>query len=324
MAINSIDTDIIRALTNHNQYVSGEKLGNRLHLSRNTVWKHICKLRSAGYIIEASPRKGYRLVSSPNIISSESLAASLQTNIIGTEIIVVDSAESTNDLLKQLAKNNINEGLVVTAKYQTQGKGRRGRTWCSNPGGLYFSVLLRPKLPLTEVAKITLLAGITVVEILRSMYGLPAVLKWPNDVLVNGKKICGILVELSADSESVHHVIVGVGINCNQSSDSWPPALCHIATSLATETNNTIDRKQLLEQILAHLEHYYLRFREDKNFLLKLARQYTSLLGKTVQVITNNETYIATAIDISENGALIVQKQDGCRFSLWAADVSIC
>ncbi len=322
--MNRSDVEIIKALTNKKDYVSGEKLGRTLNVSRNTIWKHILKLKEDGYIIETSPKKGYRLISSPDIITSEAVAAALTTELIGNQIIVVDKINSTNELAKIQAKAGADAGLVVIANEQSQGRGRRGRIWHSQPGGLYFSILLRPQLPLNEATKITLLTGVTIVETLRKFYHLPAVLKWPNDILIENQKVCGILTELSANIETINYIVIGIGINCNQDPQSWPSDIRETATSLQAVTGTSINRKKLLEKTLTHFEYSYQKFiKGDMRELIDLANQYTPLLGRTIQVITSQETFTAKAIDISDTGALIVETQAGKQMTLWAADVSI-
>lgn len=265
-----------------------------------------------------------QLLLNNDIITSEAVTATLTTELIGCQIIVVSSIDSTNELAKSKAKAGAEAGLVVIANEQSQGKGRRGRIWHSQPGGLYFSILLRPRLPLNEAAKITLLTGVTIVEALRKFYRLPAVLKWPNDILVEGKKVCGILTELSANIETINYLVIGVGINCNQDPHSWPDDISETATSLQAVIGSSVNRKQLLERTLTHLEYRYQEFiRGNMQEVIELARLYSPLLGRTVQVITSQDTFTAKAVDISDTGALIVETQTGKQVTLWAADVSI-
>jgi len=242
---------------------------------------------------------------------------------IENQIITVEETTSTNDLAKHYAKQGASEGLVITAKRQTQGRGRRGRIWHSQTGGLYFSILLRPKLPPTETAKITLLAGIAVVETLREHYGLAAELKWPNDVLINGKKIAGILTEGSISS-SGNYIIVGIGINTNQPAPTLPEPIQPTAGSLVEFINDPLDNQVLLQQFLARFNSHYYPFVQGTHLkLLDLVRKYTSLLGQEVLVVTDQATYRAQALDIADNGALIVEKPDGTKHKLLAADVTV-
>jgi len=237
--------------------------------------------------------------------------------------ISVEETTSTNDLARQFARQGP-EGLVITAKRQTRGRGRRGRSWYSEPGGLYFSILLKPTLPPGEAAKITLAAGVAIVEVLQKLYSLPAELKWPNDVLVSGKKIAGILCERLAHSANASSVIVGIGINTNQTISGLPKQLQATAGSIRSLAGTEVDHDFLLKQILARFDHYYHRLLSgNASQVLDLAKHYTTLFGRTVKVVTETEVFTAKACGISEQGALVIEKTDGSRHELWAADVSI-
>lgn len=323
--INKIAIAILKALNNQVEYVSGTRLSEQLNVSRNAIWKQVSKLREKGYEIEARPRYGYKLINTPMTLDSTGLAASLKTQLIGTNIVTVAKTTSTNDLAKNYAKNGAEEGLVVIATKQTQGRGRRGRQWHSNENGLYCSILLRPRISLDQAAKITLLTGVAVVETLQEHYSVNAILKWPNDVLVNGKKICGILTELSADPEMINYLVIGIGLNTNQKSNLWPKEIAEIATSISIETKQKIKTQNILQQLLAKLEQHYLDFIANDNYdLISLAKQYSALIGKEITVTPNNQAkYNAKAINLDESGALIVEKSDGTIVSLWAADVSV-
>ncbi len=322
--MNPIDIKIIKTLTDKNDYISGAKLGRTLNVSRNTIWKRIEYLRSLGYTIKAIPRKGYLFIGRPENITGQGLAAKLETSLIGKRILVFNDVTSTNDIAKDSAREGAEEGLVVIANRQSQGRGRRERNWDSIPGGLYFSILLRPRLSLDKIGKITLLAGISIVETLRRIYQLRVKLKWPNDVLIDGKKICGILTELSANVENVNYIVLGIGINCNQNTDLWSPQLKQIATSLNKAVGRNIDTTYLSKEILMDFERKYFSFIQgDFDQLIGLVKEYSSFLGQTVQIETTTETYLAKAVDINQEGALIVENQKGERLTLWSADVSM-
>lgn len=319
----STAVNIIKILSRADQPISGTELSKQLGVSRNAVWKQIENLRSNGYEIEARQNLGYRLISTPEQLDKVALQAKLETRTLGQKILVYEQVESTNDIAKDQAKQDAAEGLVVIAKEQTIGRGRRGRTWFSHTGGLYFSILLRPKLALSDVSQITLLAGITIVEVLREHYGLPAMLKWPNDVLIDGKKVCGILTELSADPESVQYVVVGIGINSNQSTQDWPEEITNLATSIRINTGKNVSHTQLLYQILTAFEANYNCFIVQQYPVIMTAKKYSPLLGQQVQIITQDETYLATAVDLDPSGALIIADQNGKKSTIWAADVSL-
>ncbi|HKM17538.1 MAG: biotin--[acetyl-CoA-carboxylase] ligase [Firmicutes bacterium] len=242
---------------------------------------------------------------------------------LGFRIVTVGETTSTNDLAKQYAKHSP-EGLVIRAARQTQGRGRRGRVWHSEPGGLYFSILLKPKLPPAELAKITLVAGVTIVEVLRRRYDLPAELKWPNDVVITGKKVAGILCEGVTHGSDYGSVIVGIGINTNQKITAMPEKLRATAGSLEYFIGSKLDNNVLLQHILRRFGNNYRRLLSgNSRELLSSAREYTTMLGKTVQVITETQVYTGKACDLSEHGALIIENADGSRHELWSADISI-
>jgi BirA family biotin operon repressor/biotin-[acetyl-CoA-carboxylase] ligase len=238
-------------------------------------------------------------------------------------IISFDEVTSTNDVAREHAKGGCPEGLVITAARQTKGRGRRGRSWHSESGGLYFSILLKPNLPSARVSLITLAAGAAVVEVLREQYQLPAELKWPNDVVVFDRKTAGVLCE------GFHHpggssIIVGIGVNTNQPIASLPEPLQAAAGSVRALTGLEVDNDFLLKQILARFKHHYHSLHADGGrSVLESARQYTAMLGKEVTVITETEIYTAIACGLSDQGALVVEKSDGSQEELWAADVSI-
>ena len=322
--MNKIEVNIIKLFEMQNGNLSGTQLSQLLGVSRTAIWKHINNLREQGYIIQAIPGQGYRLINKPDKLTSSEIRAVLETQLLGNQIIALEETDSTNDVAKDYGKQDTAEGLLVIAERQTRGRGRRGRNWLSEPGGLYFSLLLRPKLSLAEVSTITLLVAISIVQVLRKDYQLPAVIKWPNDILIDNRKVCGILTELSADPETIKYLVLGIGLNCNSATDNWPEEIKAIATSLSHVLGYHIDRIKLLNQLLLQLETNYLNFiKGEFGQLIPLAREYSCLLGKNITVNTHHQTYTAKAIDINSDGSLLIQKENGKLTNLWAADVSV-
>lgn len=319
-----LDVQIIKLFAAQDGFLSGAQLSKSLGVSRTAIWKQINSLRKQGYQIEASPGQGYKLIHKPDRLTSSEIKAILETQLLGNKVIYLEATDSTNDIAKEHGKIGTKEGLLVVAERQNQGRGRRGRNWHSEPGGLYFSLLLRPRLSLMEVSTITLLVAVSIVQVLRSDYQLAAQIKWPNDILVNNRKLCGILTELSADPETINYLVLGIGLNCNTKLNDWPAEIQAIATSLSNLLGHQIQREKLLNQILVQLEANYLAF-INNNFakLLPLARKFSCLLGKTITINTHEQTYTAKAIDISADGSLLIEKPDGQRCNLWAADVSV-
>ncbi len=246
----------------------------------------------------------------------------IKTKIIGNQIIFLTETTSTNDIIKNYAQNQEPEGLVVVANSQTKGRGRSGKVWYSQAGGLYFSILLRPQLPLSEIAKLTLLTGVTLVEVLRKHHQLPVLLKWPNDVLINNRKLAGILVEMATSGANAKHLVVGIGINTNQ--QAIDQEIAEIAISMESILNKPIDNKLLLSKILKRFEHNYQLFTAQKyNHFIDLVKKYSATIGRNVTVITEEETYLAKAIDITAKGQLVVEKTNGTRHLINSGEVSI-
>jgi len=241
-------------LKSHPGYVSGEEISKQLGLSRAAIWKHIGELRQQGYRIEASTRQGYKLVSCPDKLFPWEVQAGLGTKTFAQKVYYYETLASTMDEASRLATNAEPEGTVVFAETQTKGRGRMGRTWNSPKGaGVYFSVILRPGLGLSEVARLTLVAAVAVCQALRQVSGVDARIKWPNDILVNGRKIAGILTELQAEMDRVKFVIMGIGINVNTTSRQLPST----AVSLKMAAGRRFSRVAVAQESLRALESWY-------------------------------------------------------------------
>ena len=306
---------ILSILLSSNDFVSGQSLANQLGVSRQAVWKGVNALKEDGYEISSTPNRGYKLVSSPDFLNVEAIKTHLNTELIGREIIVLDSVGSTNDYLKELGNNGCREGVVVTTREQTQGKGRLGRTWLSKRDeNIAFSILLRPKVSPGGIVTVTHLAGLAMCKALRETTGLDCKIKWPNDIIIGKKKLVGILTEMSAEFDAVEFIVIGVGINVGQS--TFPEDISHKATSLWLETGKDFDKNNLLAAVLNELEKVFL----GNNLELSPAAldEYKALcatLGKNVTFTQGGKPVEGTATDISENGELIVSLPGGriCR-----------
>src|ERR1017187_7840841 len=253
------DAKILSALRAHPDGVSGAQLAESLGISRAAVWARIEELRRLDYDIEASPHFGYRLVSFPDALHPDDLLARLgQTKIIGRDIQVFEQTTSTNDVMEKLARDGVKEGVVVFAESQTRGRGRLGRKWISPARkGLWFSVLLRPDLRPQEATQMTVASATALRRAIAAETGLKPEIKWPNDILTGGKKVAGILTEMSAELDHVRHIILGIGVDVNQS--EFPPELRKIATSLKIESGREISRAGLAVEILRELDFDYAR-----------------------------------------------------------------
>lgn len=303
------------------EFTSGEALSDKLGLSRTAVWKHVESLRRLGYRIEASPSRGYRLIEIPDRLTSLELLPLLSTHDIGRTIHYEEQLASTNTLAHTLAHEGGFHGEVVICEQQTEGKGRRGRTWSSPPGvNLYFSVILRPELPPQRAPELTLVTAVAVAETLREA-GAHAEIKWPNDLLVGGKKIAGILTELSADPDAVHFVVVGVGVNLNAAVSDFPPEVRELATSLMAARGQRVPRALFTAALWTRLEHW-LDLHSEKGFepIRTAWLSYAALIGGDVLVKTERREFRGVAEGIDEVGALLVRTPEGLERVL-AGDV---
>lgn len=297
-------------------YVSGEGISNKLGISRNAVWKHINKLRSEGYEIESVTNRGYRLNSSPDIISAEKIQEGLNTEFIGRKIVCMEVTDSTNNAAK--AATGMPDGTLFISEIQTGGKGRLGRAWTSPKGtGIWMSLLLKPKILPSDVAQITLIVGMAVAKSI----GCGAKIKWPNDVVIGTKKVCGILTEMSAEIERVNYVVPGIGINVNI--ESFDSELSEKATSLYIETGEKFERCAIIRAFLEEFEVLYKQFLKDG--IAALAEDYRELcvtIGREVSVIYPNRTVNGKAVDINEEGELIVETENG-KIVVGSGEVSV-
>lgn len=258
--------DLLHMLLNaEGRFVSGEEISRNLSISRTAVWKHVNKLRDMGYEFEAVSRKGYRLVTKPDSIDATALQLALDTTVFGRKAVLLASTLSTQGDVLKLAEQGQAEGAVVIAEEQTGGRGRFGRQWFSPPGkGIWMSVLLRPDLPLQHTPQLTLLTGVAVCRAVRACSGADAGIKWPNDVLIDGRKVCGILLESTVEDHEVRYCIAGIGVDVNFDPEDYPEDLTTIATSLKMETGHPVDRTKLTAAILTELEQlYYLYQKKD-------------------------------------------------------------
>ncbi|WP_227764039.1 biotin--[acetyl-CoA-carboxylase] ligase [Zhaonella formicivorans] len=307
------------------QFVSGEELSRMLNVSRTAVWKHIQALREEGYRIESFSKLGYRLEGVPDKMLPQEIANGLNTKSLGKNIIFFEEIESTNIEAKKRADQHSPEGLMVIAESQTGGKGRLGRSWLSPAGkGLWFSLILRPPISPLEAGQITLVAAIAITQVLREQYFLPAGIKWPNDILLNSKKVCGILTEMKAEADAVNYLVLGIGINVNLQEADFPEDVRTTATSLAIEQGRQLNRVKLLQTILEALEKLYYSYLEDGfGPVLELWKSYNVTLGKEVKITTWQNTLSGKAVDVDAAGGLVVLLPDGSSQTFYSGDVTL-
>jgi len=307
LQVNQMRAHILKTLRERGNYVSGERLSKQLGISRVSVWKHIRNLRQDGYVVEASPR-GYRLVSSPDLLLP------CEFPEVERKIHHFGEIDSTMIVARELAKRGVEEGTVVIAESQFHGRGRLTRGWLSPEGGIYFTIILKPKISPAYAPRINLMASVAVARAIREVCGLKAELKWPNDVLIKGKKVCGILAEMEAEVDAINFINLGIGINVNASIPQYEKG----ATSLKDELGEEVPRKELLKAVLKEINKQQALLTEDK--LLREWKNLSVTLNKQVRIITLGGEVMGRAIDIDSNGALVLRSEDGSLRSIIAGD----
>lgn len=316
-----MEEKILRIFSRHKgTYVSGEEISKELGVSRASIWKHIETLRELGYEIEASPHLGYKLIARPDRLIPEELKDNLKTKFLGRKILAYESLDSTNETAYQVAEKGEKEGTVVIAERQKKGKGRQSRHWTSPKGGIYLSCILKPDIEPKEVAKITLVSAVAVCASIREVANVPAMIKWPNDIIISTRKVCGILTEMKAEQDKVDFVIVGIGVNADMSTSLLPKG----ATSLAKESDNKVSKVALAKKILENLEHYDAIFKKDGfNKIRNEWRNFSATLGHQVKIHCHEEKIEGQALDVDKDGALVVRLDSGLQRRVLSGDVII-
>lgn len=325
----ALRADLLRLLKeNSSHYVSGEQICRQLGVSRTAIWKQVEILRNMGYEIDARSNAGYRLVSVPDRLYPEEVGAGLGTSVIGREMRYAPSVGSTNEVAKEWAREGAPDGGVFIAEEQGAGKGRLGRAWFSPAGkGLWFSVVMRPRINPADVPQITMVAAVAVARAVYKETGLTAGIKWPNDLLVGGgrrRKLCGILTEMNADMDRVNYAVLGVGLNVNVTREDVPRELRDIVASVAMETGKKINRVKLLQAVLRELDHWYQEWLA-RGFkpVLEQWKDWNVTLGRRVKVTTLKEVVEGRAEDVDENGSLVVRLDSGGLKRFMAGEVSL-
>ncbi len=307
-----------------NCWISGEIMRQTLGISRNAVSKHIRALRDKGYEIESSTKKGYRLDTPQDLIIPEELLDGINTRVFGRqEILCFKETDSTNSQARTLADNGASEGTLVLAESQTLGRGRKGRTWFSPKGeGVFISMILRPLMSPMDSSRLTLLAAVALAEALIDSTGLEIRIKWPNDLLCNGRKVAGILTELSTDMDAVNHVIIGLGLNVNTPRRSFPVDLRKKASSLLVESGQPHSRCKITQLFLERFEGHYDAL-VDHGFppLLSRWKSLSDSIGKKFRVEMIDKTLTGTIQDVDSNGFLILEDEKGVRHSILSGDI---
>ncbi len=320
---------------NQGKFVSGEMLSSMFGVSRTAVWKHIRELRKDGFVIESSSKKGYVLQTSPDILDPFEIAQKLSTEVIGKCILRLDSVDSTNNYAKIKASEGCEDGTTVIAETQTSGRGRLGREWdSSDKKGIWMSVILMPDIAPEEAQIITLAVSVAVVKAIKSVTGIETAIKWPNDVILDGKKVCGILTEMNTEIDRINYIVVGIGVNVNHEKADFPEELKDKAVSLKIFSEDSAqgekvlcenyERNMIIASILFELEQKYSKIK--KGFFKDIIEEWklhSATIGKEVKAISRNAEYIGVAIDVAPDGKLIVRCSDGETREVASGEISV-
>lgn len=311
-----LEAEILRKLKHARGFVSGQRLAEELSVSRMAVWKAVERLKAEGYRIEAKAKKGYRLVNlKSDLLNAMEIQHELGTKTIGGEVFCLKESESTMDEVRRLSSRG--EGLTVIAERQTCGRGRLGRSWHSPSGGIYLSILLKPKIQPQKVPCLSLLGGLAAAETLRSLYRVDARLKWPNDVVCGEKKLCGVLVEASVEHDIVHYAILGVGVNLNVA--GFPRSLRGKACSIQMLLERKVSRLEFVREFLRRLDGWYQVFlREGCRPVVEAWSRLSATLGRKVEVKLPRAAFRGVAEALDEDGALILRLPKGGRVKVFA------
>lgn len=316
---------ILNLLKNNEDFISGQHISEKLNVSRTSVWKYINMLKEEGYLIESVSKKGYKLLKSPDILTENEITPYLNTKYIGNKIIHFHTINSTNTKAKELASLGEENGTIILSEEQTLGKGRLGRQWCSPKGkGIWLSLILKPDLDPINASKITQIGAAALCKSFIEI-GIPSFIKWPNDIVINNRKVCGILTEMNGELNRINYIILGIGINVNIDMDDLPEELKDTASSLKIESGKTIDRRKLAALILNNFELLYNELLNEChiNSSIDICRKNSILLNKQIRIINKNSTKIAKALDLDNEGRLIVQLEDGTVDTIISGEVSI-
>ena len=319
---------VLEILDGAGRPVSGEVLSEKLGISRSAVWKHITELRNMGYDIQASQKEGYVLNKTSNRLLPYEVYKHLRTSFIGRKMRYFERTPSTIWIARKLAEDgNVEDlhGMMVIAEEQTGGVGRLGRSWASPAGGLWITLILTPNIPIEQLYLLTIAGSVAVVRVIRRLYDIGAVIKWPNDILIGDRKVGGFLLELSAEADVVHYCLLGMGIDANVKIADFMPSLHDTITSISSETGHDIDRAVMLAQFLKEFESRYnlIEAQEHESLLLEW-KSLSCTLGNRVRINTLRKTFEGISIDIDEHGALLIRKDNGNIERVIAGDCSIC
>lgn len=305
-------------------YLSGQALSKTFGLSRTAIWKHINAIKEMGYEIGASPAKGYRLNLQNLPFNEIEIASNLKTSFIGKHISFYKEIDSTNNIAKEFASKGAKEGFAVVADYQKKGKGRLGRRWESPAGvNIYTSIILRPDISPVFAPQLTLVAAVAVAETISKYLNKTAEVKWPNDILINSKKVSGILIEMNSEMDKINFIVIGTGVNLNMTQKMFPDDIRAIATSLKQETGRDISRTDFIQMLYLNLETWYKKYLKHGFAPVRTAwTDYFAMAGKTVRVQQTGKTVEGIALGIDDDGALLLREENGHIAKIISGDVT--
>lgn len=314
---------LIQLLTASEEFISGEKISEELGVSRTAVWKHVKKLEALGYEIEAVTKQGYRLIYAPAPFAAKEVEQLLAGHRFGHTVHYYNDVPSTQLVARELAEQGAVEGTVVLAEQQLSGKGRMGRNWHSPYGkGVWMSIVLRPLTPIQLAPQLTLLTAVALTRAIRNVTTLNVGIKWPNDILYRGKKMCGILLESAAEEQRLKYVIAGIGISVNLSEQDYDEQLLNKATSLRIECGEPQQRENLVQAFMLELESLFARYeREGFQPIAELWENYALSLGQRISITTPQEQFVAIPLRLTVNGAIVVKMEDGSEREVYSAEM---
>lgn len=307
------------------RYVSGEAMSRALGISRAAVWKAIEALRQEGYVIQSAPNRGYRLENAPDRVREGELSGPLAGCRVGGHLLCLETIDSTNTEAKRQAMAGAPDGLVIVSEEQTGGRGRRGRSFVSPPGGLYLSALLRPNCPLEQVSALTAWSAVAVCDAIEQVCGIRPGIKWPNDVILDGRKLCGILTELELEGETaaLRYVVAGIGVNLTQTEEDFGPEVAPVAISLAQALGKAPRRAEMAAALLDALDKLDRDFPGQWDSWLERYRADCITVGRQIKVLRGQEERIGTAVGVDDTFALVVRWADGSEEALSSGEVSV-
>lgn len=315
---------ILTMLRKAEDYLSGQEICEKLEVSRTAVWKVIKQLQEQGYEIEAVKNKGYRLLSAPDVITVEEITSQIKTDYLARRVLYFPVTDSTNLRAKQYAEEEESNGLLIIADEQTKGRGRKGKNWNSPSGeNIFMSLLLKPEIAPKSASMLTIVAALGVMAAIEQMTGLTVKIKWPNDIVINRKKVCGILTEMNSEMDYIHYVIIGIGINVNI--DNFPEEIKEMASSLYLALGKKVNRSQLICAVMEQIERYYNKFLKSGD-LSSMQKEYNKKLAGIngqVKIMEEEAELIGISKGITKTGELIIELPDGSRREIVSGEVSV-